>query len=337
MPKSQKGLAPILIIFLIALAVGGYLLYSNYSDNQTKTVSVLTTTNTAPVATSSAETVNWKIYKTEKYNFSMKYPNNWQTYAFNNVPKDEPLDETPKRYFASIDTNQKILLEIIPYNPELFSNTITVRDIVNSLLDPNDKNTSISGMLVDGFDAQVVENPNGMPKVAVVFNYGNFIYKFQTDDNLKDELVKMLSTFQFGGPRTGSKIYISTALGFTVQYSARWDITERNVDETGSFFAYRVVSFSPPANSRSGYITVYVSRKDYQDNFPNYKENFTVSGIPAYRVSPPPGRNAPYEDIAFKKDNIYFIIERLPKESVDDAAFDNFLSTFRFTDKNINR
>lgn len=33
---SQKGLAPILIVFLIALAVGGYLIYSNYSNNRTK-------------------------------------------------------------------------------------------------------------------------------------------------------------------------------------------------------------------------------------------------------------------------------------------------------------
>ena len=33
---SQKGLAPILIVLLMALVVGGYLVYSNYSNNRTK-------------------------------------------------------------------------------------------------------------------------------------------------------------------------------------------------------------------------------------------------------------------------------------------------------------
>lgn len=86
---KQKGLAPILIVFLIAAAVGGYLVYTNYSNNRNKIVSQQTVQST-PVPTSqnessssaasgapngAAETVNWKVQKGEYYEF--KYPDSW--------------------------------------------------------------------------------------------------------------------------------------------------------------------------------------------------------------------------------------------------------------------
>lgn len=78
---SQKGLAPILIVVLIAvLAVGGYLLY----NQQTKLTSApQPTTQSTPAPsvnpTESAEPVdisNWKTYTNSKYGYSVKYPNN---------------------------------------------------------------------------------------------------------------------------------------------------------------------------------------------------------------------------------------------------------------------
>ncbi|MBI2330309.1 hypothetical protein HYU94_02885 [Candidatus Daviesbacteria bacterium] len=110
----QKGLAPILIILLIALAVGGYLLYQkqlNPSWNDYKLFPISQPSPspvTSPVASSSAETANWKTYTSSEYNpffpdetikkynqtkqrdgytndentkyikFSIKYPANWQ-------------------------------------------------------------------------------------------------------------------------------------------------------------------------------------------------------------------------------------------------------------------
>lgn len=46
---NQKGLAPILIVILIAVALGGYLLYSNYSNNRTKINPLQPTTQATPV------------------------------------------------------------------------------------------------------------------------------------------------------------------------------------------------------------------------------------------------------------------------------------------------
>lgn len=52
----QKGFAPILIVLLIALGIGGYLIYTNYSNNQTKPVSNSKATVSSPYPASSAIT-----------------------------------------------------------------------------------------------------------------------------------------------------------------------------------------------------------------------------------------------------------------------------------------
>ncbi|MBI4035579.1 hypothetical protein HY383_01395 [Candidatus Daviesbacteria bacterium] len=67
----QKGLAPILIVFLIALAVGGYLIY----QKQIKPVPQHTTESTPTPAVD--ETANWKTYKDNEGGFMFNYPDNW--------------------------------------------------------------------------------------------------------------------------------------------------------------------------------------------------------------------------------------------------------------------
>ncbi|EKD84777.1 MAG: hypothetical protein ACD_38C00164G0008 [uncultured bacterium] len=77
--NQQKGLAPILIILLIAAAVGGYLIYSKYSVNQTKTPQQNTTspvpTDVSPVPNNAGETTSWKTYTDPQSLFTIKYPN----------------------------------------------------------------------------------------------------------------------------------------------------------------------------------------------------------------------------------------------------------------------
>ena len=77
--KAQKGLAPILIVILIALAVGGYLVY----QNQSKSVSPVKT-DTSPAPTGATETANpdsiganWKTYTNTQHGYSLKYPTTW--------------------------------------------------------------------------------------------------------------------------------------------------------------------------------------------------------------------------------------------------------------------
>ncbi|MBI4035553.1 hypothetical protein HY383_01265 [Candidatus Daviesbacteria bacterium] len=206
-----------------------------------------------------------------------------------------------------------------------------MRDIVTSLFDKSDDNGKNSGLVVDGFDAQVVENPNGKPRIAVVFQYSNYIYKIQTDNNIKDILIQMLQTFKFGGSRTGVKTYTSKALGFSLEIPARWDVDEQEGSQGESYYNYRNVSFTAPWDNRDLMpFTIYVTHKDYKEWFPDYKENYSISGIPAYRVSPIPGQNASFEDIVFKKGSDTYVIEVFKLRN-NDTELEQILSSFKFT------
>lgn len=88
----QKGLSPILTIFLIALGIGGYLIYSGKIS--TKPEQLFCTMDAkicpdgtgvgrippkcefAPCPSGNNETANWKTYTSNKYSFSIKYPAN---------------------------------------------------------------------------------------------------------------------------------------------------------------------------------------------------------------------------------------------------------------------
>lgn len=67
---KQKGLAPILVVLLIVLAVGGYLLYQ-------KQFKPAFTPQSPPSPIASDETANWKTYTNNKYKYSFKYPPSW--------------------------------------------------------------------------------------------------------------------------------------------------------------------------------------------------------------------------------------------------------------------
>jgi len=88
----ERGLAPILIVLLIALAVGGYFVYQQQAKTTLPTPSPTQTTiqpSPSPTAasplpngagasgapTGDAETANWKTYTTDK--FAFKYPQNY--------------------------------------------------------------------------------------------------------------------------------------------------------------------------------------------------------------------------------------------------------------------
>ncbi|MBI2019833.1 hypothetical protein HYS94_00220 [Candidatus Daviesbacteria bacterium] len=72
---NQKGLAPILIVILIAAAIGGYFIYKN----QNKVAPVVQKTP-QPLPTSSDETTNWKTYNEANSGFVIKYPNSWNQF-----------------------------------------------------------------------------------------------------------------------------------------------------------------------------------------------------------------------------------------------------------------
>ncbi|MDO8570375.1 MAG: hypothetical protein Q7R97_02220 [Candidatus Daviesbacteria bacterium] len=82
LPVRQAGFAPILIVILIALAVGGYLIYQNQPKPVVISQPIVQPTSApiiSPIASASAaETANWKTYTSNKYGFSYKYPQDFK-------------------------------------------------------------------------------------------------------------------------------------------------------------------------------------------------------------------------------------------------------------------
>ena len=67
----QKGLSPILVVLLIALGIGGYLIYQNQSKLDVSSPSPQTT------KTSNNEIDNTEAYTNSEYGFSISYPPDW--------------------------------------------------------------------------------------------------------------------------------------------------------------------------------------------------------------------------------------------------------------------
>ena len=71
---TQKGFAPILIILLIAVALGGYLIYSKSQSKPTVQPTPQPSSSPAasnPTPTSAGETANWKSITFNKLNFKI--------------------------------------------------------------------------------------------------------------------------------------------------------------------------------------------------------------------------------------------------------------------------
>lgn len=213
--NKQKGLAPILIILLIALVVGGYLVY----QKQTKPVVPQPVTQsapnpvTSPVASSSAETANpdsigakWKTYSGTSYTF--KYPSNGN--VLTEQSSDVYISADTQPYFAFIvktvdnpkhQTTQQVIDQMIidlrnnkniPWAKSQADQTSqTMRKYVNG---------QIKGIKLQSFDegypqkfGEVIE---ATEDVIYTFNIGDGSGGGVSDNDEK-LLDQILSTFKF--------------------------------------------------------------------------------------------------------------------------------------------
>lgn len=79
--NKQKGLAPLLIIILIAVSLGGYLIY----QKQFKPISVsqfsptpFPTISDETVYTEASRSANWKTYNNNVFKYKISYPSDWK-------------------------------------------------------------------------------------------------------------------------------------------------------------------------------------------------------------------------------------------------------------------
>ena len=89
---NQKGFAPILIVLLITVVIGGYLLYSGKINLPQKQI---TTQTTSADETANPDLIgaNWKTYKAFSNFYSISYPSKWYQYGNIEALKDGSFSE----------------------------------------------------------------------------------------------------------------------------------------------------------------------------------------------------------------------------------------------------
>lgn len=88
---SQKGLAPILIVLILAATlVGGYFIYQRQAVPKPYHPAPTAAPEIKPSPTSD-ETVNWKTYTNSMYGFAFQYPPNLMPNEDRSMSKDKPL------------------------------------------------------------------------------------------------------------------------------------------------------------------------------------------------------------------------------------------------------
>lgn len=150
---KQKGFAPILIVLLVALGIGGYLIY----QKQAKPIPVpqpspspVTTPASSPTASSSAtspvpdgsgETVDWKTYISKDKSVLFMYPIDakvtlGKAYSMlSSDPSDAVTIETP---YISVDNQGYILNVVIRENLQ----NLPAKTVIDNYLSEVEKNCS---------------------------------------------------------------------------------------------------------------------------------------------------------------------------------------------------
>lgn len=178
--NKQKGLAPMLIVLIITVALGGYIIYKN----QSKPVNV-TQLNANSSTTNSDNKISWKIYTSPKYGYSFNYPLNWTVVDAGSAEGTvtEIYSWTGERengFDGRRVKKSEMIIEIyeIP-NPDKL--TVQQWYIKDQTQNPNyqkkplkEENITVNDM--NGVK-RILQDPDGYEYINVDLAYGNKIYR----------------------------------------------------------------------------------------------------------------------------------------------------------------
>lgn len=183
--NKQKGLAPILIVILIALAIGGYLIY----QKQTKPVSVSQpvtqsspSSAVSPVPNGTGETTNWKTYTNKEYGYYLKYPSSW---IINEEATKSPV-------FSKIKINLNESSDIPSFTITVGKqNSLIKKGLNKTTLGDVPATSSINGAVGGIFNETISTSRDNYDYILELG------YTSHEDEWEQDLLQKILSTFKF--------------------------------------------------------------------------------------------------------------------------------------------
>lgn len=220
---KQKGIAPIFILLLtVTFLAAGYLVYTSYSNNQTRVNPLQPTptpsptpTDVSPLPTDTGKTANWKTYTNSELRITFKYPNNWYARV-----KQRDWDVIISNENVNIDQMSKngLQISILKWDGPFGLGGITEYQTASDYLNAYTKHTDGSVVQIDNqsaikeilsghVGAEYKNNPQQDDQFYVVryeILHDNSIYRIEfdgvTSQNIKNSeqiLNQILSTFKF--------------------------------------------------------------------------------------------------------------------------------------------
>lgn len=204
----QRGFSGILIlvgVLILAVVAGG----AFFLGRQTSPVQTVVQTMVSPSPVPSQqvpvespkqaspspvdEIANWKTYTSTKYKYLIKYPTDWETYAYGYKPSDEPKDIGGERFLRK-NGNSGSDLQITPSLSTELSYP-TEEKFIKGFFD----NRIVSSITVDGAQGtKVAGTLKGKNQEVVLFSKNGFIFEIQSESEDGAKVFdQILSTFKF--------------------------------------------------------------------------------------------------------------------------------------------
>lgn len=201
-PVSRIILLIILIFVLMILAaLGGYYFGINNPDISSTVTPTVTSSTTPTVTTTTDETADWKTYTNTTFNFTMKYPTDWN--VKNNLQTILSKQSVVGQNLVIYKNNSQ---QVYPYL-ELYINTAGWGAPTSAIK----YDIAYTNRKMDATNRQIISSDEMSSPVQGMISFwngkgsnitlNNLVYYFagynatdRTDENM---IVKMISTFQF--------------------------------------------------------------------------------------------------------------------------------------------
>lgn len=204
-PKSKFLLILLVVLILVTLGLVGVLAYRKYISNPTASP----TTQPTPISLTtptSDPTADWKTYANTAYNYSVKYPLDWEIAVKGDADAstfDAPYLESPCNYDSGQLCSQ-MQIETGTYEPNKKFEPNFIVNLTGSKPDKvsNTTSTTVGGEEAQGFDYfQSNYGDTGRLLYVLVTNHKNTKYVFTYVESQKNR------TFQTGVDWQNKKIF----------------------------------------------------------------------------------------------------------------------------------